>query len=66
MAVSTPMRTPSDTLQLETEPDKANSGSTNQMATEEFHLLGLPVELQKTILEYVRTAVPSFNWDRVR
>jgi hypothetical protein len=30
------------------------------MADEECHLLNLPVELQKTILEYVRISVPSF------
>lgn len=30
------------------------------MDDEECHLLSLPVELQKTILEYVRTSVLTF------
>jgi hypothetical protein len=61
MAASTPMHTPSDTLQLAIAPHTVNSGAFNQMATEESYLLGLPVELQKTILEYLRTSVPKFD-----
>jgi hypothetical protein len=59
MAAITPVHTPSNTLQLAIAPHTVNSGAFNQMAAEGSHLLALPVELQKTILEYVRTSVPS-------
>jgi hypothetical protein len=51
----------SRSTQAPSESTTGNPGAVTQMAAEESHLLALPVELQKTILEYVRTSVPSFN-----
>jgi hypothetical protein len=61
MATSRVAQTPNDHLQLALGPATENPGAVKQMTDEECHLLNLPVELQKTILEYVRTSVPSFN-----
>jgi hypothetical protein len=63
MATSRVAQTPNDRLRLALGPATENPGAVKQMTDEECHLLNLPVELQKTILEYVRTSVPSFNWE---
>jgi hypothetical protein len=61
MATGRATQTPNDHLQMALEPATGNPGTLNQMADEECHLLNLPVELQKTIFEYVRTSALSFN-----
>lgn len=60
MATSRAAQTPSDRPRQAIEPAPEAPGAVGQMADEECHLLNLPVELQKTILEYVRISVPSF------
>lgn len=60
MATSRSIQTPNNLLQLALKPATGTSGVANQMDDEECHLLSLPVELQKTILEYVRTSVLTF------
>jgi hypothetical protein len=65
MATSSATQTPSDRPQLSVELAPETSGIAHQTADEEAHLLGLPVELQKEILEYIRSSVLGFNRDSV-
>jgi hypothetical protein len=61
MAASIFKHTPSGRPQLAIEPAPETSGAIGQMAGEGCHLLNLPVELQKMILEYVGTPITSLH-----
>lgn len=56
------MHTPSGRHQLAIEPAPETSEAIKQTADEECHLLNLPVELRKMILEYVGGPIPTFHF----